>query len=474
MFVRISRIYTLGDGRQKCEVAILKPGKNIKLISATVWGSVHDNNDEIMEQKTQEALVALALKNADTIIDCFKRTPKTEFTLGTYAFLRWERIRVKGKWAGQASEFQKMFENELLVPFGVIDLLQCTSDLFLERMDVLTGRKRKKTAMEEWERRAWILLSDILSCAWEEKCLSFNPDIIKKIANKCKNQLSTQASKYMARQNLSMEEVRNLLDLCDKKETESDAYPAMRIQLLSGLTVNQLMGLSIGDFQSNKLVKWIQVERELVQKKRGGPAELTELLGSPYAYRRVPVTEVLEKLIMRQIMMQRQRGYAKKTDPLFLNEKGERLRPDEYKRAVNQTLAACVYAGAHLPFRKRGSRLPGGADKPTLAANDFLRKTAGYFYRNICGLTEADCSAVLGMNHTLTYGGYYVDWNNDLVLMYLSSEMNRWHMLLYPPKTADEKIPGMYHIQIFEGTVSADSVFRAQSDYGICGVIFKH
>ena len=148
-------------------------------------------------------------------------------TLETYAALRRGAIQSYNKWAGKAENYWRHWEERLCPAVGEVELLQCGDPSAVEeRMERLTHRKRSKRGYTDTERVDWIILGDILECACRaDGLLSDNP--LRAQARRCRERLSTVASRGLARRDLTENEVAALLDTCLSHPDEA-VYDASR------------------------------------------------------------------------------------------------------------------------------------------------------------------------------------------------------------------------------------------------------
>lgn len=94
-------------------------------------------------------------------------------------------------------------------------------------------------------------------------------------------------------------EVAALLDTCLSHPDEA-ACDAMILQLLTGLTVPELCGLTVGDWQRGRAVSWIEVTKAYKQV-RGQKPVMTKLLDDANSYRKVVCTGEIEQVLHRLV-----------------------------------------------------------------------------------------------------------------------------------------------------------------------------
>ena len=346
-------------------------------------------------------------------------------TMAVYVRLRRSAIQGLNKWAGKAGEYWSRWDEVLSAHFGKVHISDCTSQLWLEGiMENITHRKSRKMGLGEDERTYWVILGGILECAVVEDGL-LPENSLRSLARECRVKLSTIASKDLARRSLDKEELRGLWKVCQEKCEVSDVYPAMLVQVLTGLSVNELCALNVGDWKMGAWVSWLEVTKAYEQK-RGEEAEMNLLLDSANAYRNVVCSTKVEEVLRQQLNRLLARARAQKNQPLFRGADGKRLTPQTYKRAVSDVLDPLIRHGVHLPFVERGGFLK-GEERPTLSHGEFLRTTMEYYCRE-GRMNVSEIAVILGKNREHTFAISYVDWNNEQVLMYLKEKIDRWQL----------------------------------------------
>ena len=238
----------------------------------------------------------------------------------------------------------------------------------------------------------------------------------------------------MARRGLDLDERQRLFAESLSSE-DSGVPPAIRFQLLTGLTVFELCALNTDDLVAGKYVSWIEIVKEYKQG-RGKEPIMTKLLSDANAYRRVVCTDTVLDLLRDQIAGQKKLSElgqvicepGKQADkpviPLFTNRHGVRMQPEEYKRQVREILVRIIKDGAHLSFRERAPVL--GVDT-TMASTDILRGTAEHVFRVRCGMAPSEIEAIMGRYRLNTLAIYYIDWGNELKMLYTKHQLERWH-----------------------------------------------
>lgn len=343
-------------------------------------------------------------------------------TMAVYVRLSRSAIQGLNKWAGKADEYWNIWDHQLRAAFGDLRISDCTSQSSMEDvMEPITHRKKRKMGRSETERTYWVILGGILEAAVLDKLLADNP--LRALMRECKVKLSTIASRDLARASLTEEELRGLWNACLKNGRDSDVYPAMQLQALTGLTVYELCALNVGDWKRSAWVSWLEVTKAYKQK-RGEAAAMTGLLHSANAYRNVACSAVAEKVLGQQLARLRAEKCAPKDQPLFREPGGGRLTPQTYKKALSVALDPLIREGVHLPFAERGSFLT-GKDRPTLSHGELLRTTMEYYCRN-AGMNVSEIAAILGKDREHTFAISYVDWNSEQILMYQKAKLDRW------------------------------------------------
>ena len=301
------------------------------------------------------------------------------------------QIQSYNKWAGKAENYWCHWEERLCPAVGGVELLQCGDPSAVEeKMEQLTHRKRSKRGYTDTERVDWIILGDILECACRaDGLLPDNP--LRAQARKCRERLSTVASRGLARRDLTENEVAALLDTCLSHPDEA-VYDAMLLQLLTGLTVPELCGLTVGDWQRGRSVSWIEVTKAYKQVRGQMPA-MTKLLDDANSYRKVVCTEAVEQVLHRLVARCKRQSRADRGAPLIAAADGTRLSPQQYKAVVRDVLDKIIRDGARLPFVERNGILR-GENRPTIAHTDLLRNTAAYYFRMVCRCNDAERAAI--------------------------------------------------------------------------------
>ena len=158
------------------------------------------------------------------------------------------------------------------------------------------------------------------------------------VMKKCRQRLTTLASRDLARRSLTRDETARLLCVCLEKADESDAYPAMILQVMGGMTVPELLALDVGSWKRQGDVSYLEILRAYEQA-RGKEPVMTNLLESENAYRCVPCTEAMEILLMEQTARVNHEGSSDGSKPLFRDEDGRRLAPQRYQATVKEVLS---------------------------------------------------------------------------------------------------------------------------------------
>ena len=464
IWIRVSGINHLADGRWKTTIYILDQRE--KVIEKKQVASLKKETFNIFLERISTDIEQFIMEHANLIIQQLMTRDANYLTLEVYAELRWLRISKIAKWARQEERYWDLWEEKLRAVFGSVDLKNCSKEVLEERMEGMTHRRRRKISVSEEERMAWVILSGILECAVRERILSENQ--VGEHARKCKQKLSTVASKNLAKRSMMEEEQRMLLEICLQRREQAGLYNAILLQYLCGMTVAELCGLSVKDWRNRGDISWLEITR-MYRQKRGENAYMTALLESSHAYRKIPCSRIMVNLLSQQIRQLRKQGLGKKEDPIFVNEMGLRITPEEYKKTVAQIQDEIIRHGAKLSFVKRGSRLS-GEDRPSVFYGDLLRSTAEYNLRTVCGFPDAEVEALLGRERLYTYATHYVDWTNTMVLSVQAERINcLWHSKFLPlnGETRGTLREGV----LWEGHAEAGAEIRIQAKYGFSGVI---
>ena len=461
--VRVSSIHPLADGRWKTTIYILD--QRMKSIAKKQVASLRGETFEGFSERVPGAIEQLIKENADLIMQHMIHN-EPDFTLETYASLRWMDIAALAKWARQEERYRVLWEKKLCAVFGTVVLEECNEVMLEERMEEMTHRRRRKTAVSEEERMAWIVLDGVLECAVREGILAHNP--ARAQARKYRKELSTIASKDLARQSLTEAEQRALLEICLQRREETPIYNAVLLQYLCGMTVPELCGLSVGDWQKRDDVSWLEITR-MYKQEHDGFACMTVLLDSQHAYHKIPCSRITASLLSYQVRQLKKQGLGKREDPFFVNAQGIRMTPEEYRIIVKQIQEEIIQGGARLPFVKRASRLS-EKGRPSIFYGDLLRCTVEYNLRTACNFPDADVEALLGRYRLQTYATRYVDWTNTLLLSVQAERINRlWHSRVLALN--GEEAGTMREGVLWEGDAEAGAEIQVQAKYGFYGVV---
>lgn len=464
---RIAKPCEIKDGRWKTTLYLLTPYKKALPKSRVEMCSRKGEGEQDLIVRAKQKIPQMAAEHTEAILDAVRSGTWPGMTLETYAALRRREIQTYGKWAGKTETYWRHWEERLCPAVGDVELLQCGDPSKLEeKMEQLTHRKRSKRGYTDAERVDWIILGDLLECAYRvDGLLPDNP--LRAQARKCRERLSTVASRGLARRDLTEAEVAALLDTCLAHPDEA-VYEAMILQLLTGLTVPEVCGLNVGDWQRGRAVSWIEVTKAYKQVRGQMPA-MTKLLDDANSYRKVVCTREVEQVLHRLVANHRGKSRADRGAPLFLDPDGNRLSPQSYKEAVRDVLDEIIRDGARLPFAERNSILR-GANRPTMAHTDLLRNTAAYYFRMVCRCSDAERTAILGLHQEHTVGAVYVDWANEQVLLSLRDKLARWHGRIL--HTTEEIQLGQSGCQLLI-RAQPESHLTVCSRHGVIGTIKK-
>ena len=456
------------DRRWTTKVYLLAPdGSSLKKGGVVLHSHKGEDRQDLLKRVEQEIPV-MAAEYADVILAAVRAGSWPGMTLDTYVALRRAVIQSCCKWAGKAETYWAHWEQRLCPAVGGVDLLRCNDSAVIEaEIERLTHRKRSKRGYTDTERMDWIILSDILACACRvDGLLEDNP--LQAQARKCREKLSTVASRDLARRDLAQDELAALLEICLEHSGEA-VYDAMILQVLTGLSASELLALNTVDWQQGSTVTWLEITKAYKQN-RSDPPEMTKLLTDANQYRKVVCTHTLEQLLRRLVASHRGTSRSGRGTPLIMTSQGTRLAPKVYKDAVRDTLNEIIRDGAHLSFTSRKSVLS-GPGRPTMSHTDILRTTTSYYLRTVCLCNDAERAALLGLHQTHTYAGSYVDWNCELILLYLRNKLDRWHksILITETDTAhpQQGHPG-YHLLV---TAQPGSRLAVHAPHGISGIV---
>lgn len=469
IYIGKSNWHTLGDNRSRISV-YFRDYRGKPIFHRKFTFSVKDAR-ETAKKKLDAMIELCAIECADKIISHFVNMKDPAISLEAYAILRWESIKRLAKWAGKAEEYRETWDMGEMDSFKKLNLLECADKkVLIDKMEEITHRKKRKEAMGEKEAEWWIILGGILAYAVFEGIIftESGRSPIAEVVKKASKSQSEIASKNMARRSECWEEQELFCEVCCQRIDSSDVFVAMLMSMLNGMTVAEVCGCNLGALKNEDEVYWIEV-RQAYRQTRGKPPCTTLLLESVHAYRKLPCTSVVRELWMYQKRRQKQRGLCKTTDPLFLGVDGERLTPDELKKAITDILNEIVCEGAKLRSAKRGNLLR-GENKPTLSHGEFLRGTAEFCFRNLCGFSNEEIDVLLGRKSSAVWANNYCDWGNDLVLLHQNETIQKqWHgkISALNPNGAKDLCNG----SAFAGRVLAGSVVRIQSLHGVAVVV---
>lgn len=462
---RVAQPCEIKDGRWKTTLYLLGPArKPLQKGGVTLCSRKGEGAQDLIVRAERE-IQRIAIEHADGILDAVRSGTWPGMTLETYAALRRGAIQSYNKWAGKTETYWRHWEERLCPAVGGVELLQCGDPSAVEeKMEQLTHRKRSKRGYTDTERVDWIILGDILECACRaDGLLPDNP--LRAQARKCRERLSTVASRGLARRDLTENEVAALLDTCLSHPDEA-VCDAMILQLLTGLTVPELCGLTVGDWQRGRAVSWIEVTKAYKQV-RGQKPVMTKLLDDANSYRKVVCTGEIEQVLHRLVARCKRQSRADRGAPLIAAADGTRLSPQQYKAAVRDVLDKIIRDGARLSFVERGGILR-GENRPTMAHTDLLRNTADYYLRAVCRCNDAERAAILGLHQEHTFGAVYADWANEQVLLYLRDKLARWHGRIL--HTTEEIQLGQSGCQLLI-RAQPESHLTVYSPHGLIGMI---
>lgn len=410
-----------GDGRWKCNVSIMDPrgsnqykssGKARKLdVRQVIARSERD-----AAQKAHDMIDTLYSQYTDQLLRWMQTGGYHDAPLSVYFELRKDEIRRRRRWAGRANDYTKLWDNKLSKAIGAMSIADVGSrDKMATAMDNLTRRSARQEYTEE-ERMCWVVVDDILWMMVQDGILPTNPIADK--AGKHHKALTQNALANLRRNSLSQEEAMSMLSDCLDRMQSDGHYAAAAVRLLTGMTVYEVAALNCGDWRAGIYVTWIEVTKAYKQV-RGAEPVLTNILDSSNAYRCIPCSFVLERLLARQLVT---RNCNDSTAPLFVDTGGSRITPESLKAVEKALKLAHISIDSPLRTSSRGKRFDG-----TLKWSDTLRGAAAHNYRYCAHLTTPEASCLLGIRRQTTFGERYVDWCSEPVLMQIKRKVDRWH-----------------------------------------------
>ena len=407
-----------------------KDGK--KILQQTFRSHKNESFDAFLSRLCDNEKTFL-LSSADKISKVFSSKHHAAMPLALYLLLHWDAIAHASKWARKAQAYQAAWEHKLLPAFGELTLAECRDDQrLLDLLEKLTRRRAQRRSATEEENGFVIFLHDVLKHAIAKNHLPFDGENLPltKEYHRARQKLTTVASARLARKSLSLDESKSVVALCLKNQDVSDAYRAVLLLLLSGMTVEEVCGLDLNCLEQTEICSWICV-RQMYHVTKSQEPQLSILLEDANAYRNYPATDFIRKLWADQVARQGRRGYPQPETPLFFGTDDQRLTPAALKAVVKDVLDKTVWEGTTLTFRERNGVLP-GKDRPTLAYTETLRGTADYALRYYCDLSDEKVNVLLGRAASQVLADHYIDWNNPWLLRRQSLLISqKWHAHLF-------------------------------------------
>ena len=461
-----SKIFRVGDGRLFTNVRICDL-ENKKTVVAKKLCLPKNVDESSALEEFKKRIDKAAVAHADKLIKHLTTRVNPSISFGTYVLLRWDQIDEQAKWAGSEPKKRKQWHEELYPFFGRLDLLNFTVNDLRSAMDKITNRSKSKNAISPEEHRFWILLNDILSYAISENLISTEngKSPIADLASNSQAKLSTIAGEHLARRSMHNNEVERICKYCKSKHKTEDVYTAIIIGLLSGLSIQELCGLNIGDLLTADGVSWLQISRVYKQVKNKLPS-LTPLMEDVNSYRCLPCSKTLERLCSEQIKLQNSRGTTDPNAPLFLSDTGTRLTPYMVKATVDKVLSEIGLEGVSLDFRKQTHHLED--DDPAFFKGEILRATAYYYLRELSTLEFDEIEVLMGRKPPSVFARNYVDWNNTRILLRQSILIEQeWHSRI--AALSPHEVHNSHQHISFSGATQSDTIIRLESKHGIRG-----
>lgn len=180
----------------------------------------------------------------------------------------------------------------------------------------------------------------------------------------------------------------------------SDISKGLQLMIFLGLTKEEVCGLNVGDVQT--ITGYYDAIHLCIGRLYYQDAERLILAysESDLSFRFVPIPYPINKLLPHP------NTAGKGNDlPLFTDESGDRLKPDELERKLKDLLKA--------ESNELVVTIDGKTKKVDLA---FLytsyRASARFYWHYHCGLTEGEIRYLGGLTAADTLSGHYIDFNN--------------------------------------------------------------
>lgn len=411
----INKIVRLKDGRFRTRVALCYPGEEKgQLEKRTIDATTHQE----AERKKQQTIRDLAREHMAELFQMIRDGQFLDAPFGLYRELRYERVRIKKRWAGKAEEYDAIWNRRLKRRFETIPIRELA---FFSRtkqeMDILFNHAGHRKISEE-EQKCWIQLSDFFDAMSEDGLIPENP--IWEYATRYKHSMTGDILHNLSARSLSRKELLSFAGICLRME-ESSLGTCMLLRVLLGATIYEVCGLNMDSWVHWRDLSWLEIEREYYQK-RGEEPLMKTMLGSANQYRRIGCSDVVERILARHVRSRKAEG-ATATDAMFVVE-GERLRPQMLKDKENELLDQSMDAGMHIAIEGRGRPHRESRDR---ARTDILRGTAVYNFSYTSEMTPSQIALMCGVDRVRTYAIFYVDWNNLELIRFMKEKLAIWH-----------------------------------------------
>jgi len=305
----------------------------------------------------------------------------------------------------------------------------------------------------------WVVLDDILWMMVVDGILPSNP--IADLAAYHRSKLSEDMLASLRRNSMALAETISMLAECLHQVNAEQIFLAIALRLLTGLTIAELCALNIGDWRAGTYVTWLEVTKAYEQVRDQTPV-LTNILDSNNAYRCMPCSDVVERLLAMQLTT---RNCSDPAAPLFVDANGKRITPDAIKTIEAKMKSQHIIIDSPLSSSKRGKYFDG-----VLAWSDTLRGNAAYHYRYHADLTPSESSYLLGIRRKTTNGEWYVDWCCELVLLQLKSKINNWHNMMV--SSANGRPGSRKHGVYLSGYAPKGTHIMINNPCGVAGSLF--
>lgn len=439
----VNKPMELKDGRFRSKVALCHPCKSRTIMERRI---IDARTRSQLEEKIQQAITQLVNNHMDEIFHLIRTDQYRNAEFGLYRELRHETVCMKKRWAGQAGQYDDLWDKFLKqkldkMPLGDLRFFDCTKAI----MDSIFDHSGHRAKSVE-EQLCWIQLSDYYDSAVDDRLFPYNP--IQPYAARYKHSMSADILHKLSARSLSQEELLAFTGKCLAVENSS-LRTCMLLHVLLGLDWYELCGLDINAVRRLGDLSWLEI-RQAYYQRRGQTPIMSEMLDSANQYRRVVCTTAVDALLAVHLK-QRKSEDASEKDPLFV-EAGARLQPESLKKAENYLLDQAMAKGMHIAIDARGRPHKKGRDR---ARTDILRGTAAYHFQHTAGMSSAQIALMLGINRVHTYAIHYVDWNNHEIMQYMKLQLDRWHnnVLRISAKQSKSYAEGFHLVGVHKGIV---------------------